>query len=115
VALREPRGLDLRVAGEKRQYFDSQKRPTFEPSTEVGILETAKQDTYVVLAGVRDEAAELRITFNPLVLWVWVGGFLMAVGGIIVMWPQAERRRVAGYATRLRPQHADAADLAGVA
>jgi hypothetical protein len=32
-----------------------------------------------------------------------------------VMWPQAERRRVAGYATRLRPQHADAADLAGVA
>jgi cytochrome c-type biogenesis protein CcmF len=103
------------IKSEKRQYFDSQKRPTFEPSTEVGILETAKQDTYVVLAGVRDEAAELRITFNPLVIWVWVGGFLMAIGGIVVMWPQAERQRIAGYATRLRPRHAEAADVAGVA
>jgi cytochrome c-type biogenesis protein CcmF len=103
------------IKSEKRQYFDSQKRPTFEPSTEVGILESAKQDTYIVLAGVRDEAAEIRITFNPLVIWVWVGGFLMAIGGIVVMWPQAERQRLAGYTARLRPQHAEAVGTAGVA
>jgi cytochrome c-type biogenesis protein CcmF len=95
------------IKSEKRQYFDSQGRPTFEPSTEVGILETARQDTYVVLAGVRDEAAEIRITFNPLVVWVWIGGMLMAIGGLVVMWPQAERRRQSGYATQLRPAHAE--------
>src|SRR5687767_7653415 len=101
----KPIGL---ITSEKRQYFDSQRRPTFEPSTEVGIRSDAKQDAYVVLAGVRDEAAELRITFNPLVVWVWIGGAIMAFGGLIVMWPQAERRKQSGYATQLRPAHEDA-------
>jgi cytochrome c-type biogenesis protein CcmF len=105
----KPVGL---IKTEKRQYFDSQRRPTFEPSTEVGILESARQDTYVVLAGVRDEAAEIRITFNPLVIWVWIGGALMAIGGIVVMWPQADRRRQAGYATELRPARAEPAGVA---
>jgi cytochrome c-type biogenesis protein CcmF len=93
------------IQSEKRQYFDSADRPTFEPSTEVGIRSTAKLDTYVVLAGVRGEVAELRITFNPLVVWVWIGGGLMAIGGLIVMWPQAERRRraQAGYVSVLKP------------
>ena len=52
-----------------------------------------------MLAGVRDkDTAELRIAFNPLVIWVWVGGFLMMIGGLVVMWPQAERRNAqAGY------------------
>jgi cytochrome c-type biogenesis protein CcmF len=105
----KPVGL---IKSEKRQYFDSQGRPTFEPSTEVGIRTDARGDTYVVLAGVRDEAAEIRITFNPLVVWVWVGGALMAIGGIIVMWPQAERRRQAGYTTELRPAPLETAGVA---
>jgi cytochrome c-type biogenesis protein CcmF len=105
-ATRDGKNVGL-IRSEKRQYFDTQNRPTFEPSTEVGILETARQDTYVVLAGVRDETAEIRITFNPLVVWVWIGGALMALGGIIVMWPQAERRRQSGYATQLRPAEAE--------
>jgi len=45
-------------------------------------------------------------------VWVWLGGILMAIGGIVVMWPQAERRRQSGYATELRPA---APELAGVA
>jgi cytochrome c-type biogenesis protein CcmF len=93
------------IVSEKRQHVDSRGVPTFEPSTEVGILETPRQDTYVVLAGVRDDAAEIRITFNPLVVWVWWGGMLMALGGLIVMWPQAKRRRAqSGYVTVLRPE-----------
>jgi cytochrome c-type biogenesis protein CcmF len=93
------------IKSEKRQYFDSAERPTFEPSTEVGIRTTAKLDTYVVLAGVRGDVAELRVTFNPLVVWVWIGGALMAIGGLVVMWPQAERRRAsqAGYVSVLAP------------
>ena len=92
------------ITSEKRQHFDTQKRPQFEPSTEVGIRSSAKLDTYVVLAGVRGEEAELRITFNPLVVWVWIGGALMAFGGLVVMWPQAERRRAqSGYVSVLEP------------
>jgi cytochrome c-type biogenesis protein CcmF len=90
---------------EQRQYRDSRGMPTFNPSTEVGILTSAKQDVYVVLAGVTgDETAELRINFNPLVVWVWIGGTIMAIGGLIVMWPVAERRKPAsGYRAVLAP------------
>jgi cytochrome c-type biogenesis protein CcmF len=96
-----PQGI---ITSEKRQYFDSNKQPQFEPSTEVGIRPSAKMDLYVVLAGVRDETAELRISFNPLVVWVWIGGMIMAIGGLIVMWPQAERRRApSGYVATLEP------------
>jgi cytochrome c-type biogenesis protein CcmF len=87
------------MSSEKRQYFDGQKQPLFNPITEVGIKTTARQDIYIVLAGVRDkDTAELRVAFNPLVVWVWLGGFLMMIGGLVVMWPQAERRNAqAGY------------------
>ncbi len=88
------------IVTEKRQHVDSQGNPTFEPSTEVGIQYDAKGDTYVVLAGVSPgERAEVRITFNPLVVWVWLGGGIMALGGLIVMWPTAVTRKAqAGYA-----------------
>ena len=88
------------LTSEKRQHVDSRGAPTFEPSTEVGIMESFKEDLYVVLAGVgASDTAEMRITFNPLVRWVWIGGALMAIGGLIVMWPQARRLRPeSGYA-----------------
>jgi cytochrome c-type biogenesis protein CcmF len=105
-----PQGI---LTSEKRQYFDSNKQPQFEPSTEVGIQTSAALDLYVVLAGVRGETAELRISFNPLVVWVWIGGMVMAIGGLIVMWPQAERRRAGGYVATLEPAPARA-ELAGV-
>jgi cytochrome c-type biogenesis protein CcmF len=103
---------------EKRQHVDSRGAPTFEPSTEVGIRESWRQDVYVVLAGVdENQAAEIRVTFNPLVRWVWLGGVLMAIGGLIVMWPQAERKRVqGGYAVAMPPVEIPAIEreLAGV-
>jgi cytochrome c-type biogenesis protein CcmF len=100
------------ITTEKRQHVDSRGAPTFEPSTEVGIHETWRQDVYIVLAGVSgEERAEIRITFNPLVRWVWTGGVIMLIGGLIVMWPQAERRRLqSGYLAPLEPATAAAGD-----
>jgi cytochrome c biogenesis factor len=93
------------ITSEKRQHLDSRGAPTFEPSTEVGIKGSFKEDVYVVLAGVRgDESAKIRVTFNPMVRWVWLGGMLMAIGGLIVMWPQARRRHGhGGYAAKTEP------------
>ena len=99
------------IKSEKRQHVDSRGQPTFEPSTEVGILESLRQDVYLVLHGVsgdEKETAEIRITFNPLVWWVWYGGIIMAIGGLIVMWPQAtragaKRRAEGGYVVVMQP------------
>ena len=85
--------IDGRPAGlltsEKRQHVDSFKRPTFEPSTEVGIRSGLREDLYLVFAGAvgGTEQAVYRFNVNPLVWWVWFGGFVLAFGGIVTMWP----------------------------
>ena len=92
---------------EKRQHVDAEGNPTFQPSTEVGIRSDMREDLYVVLGGVVDgtERAVYRFTINPLVWWVWYGGMIVALGGLIVMWPgggaPAVRRQQAGYAVKL--------------
>ena len=92
---------------EKRQHVDGLGRPTFQPSTEVGIRSDLREDLYVVLAGLVNgtEQAVFRFTINPLVWWVWYGGMIVALGGLIVMWPGggslAVKRAQAGYAVRL--------------
>src|SRR5213594_3502349 len=57
---------------EKRQHVDGLGRPTFQPSTEVGIRSDLREDLYVVLGGVVNgtEQAVFRFTINPLVWWV---------------------------------------------
>src|SRR2546425_8978437 len=92
---------------EKRQHVDGLGRPTFQPSTEVGIRSDLREDLYIVLGGVVNgtEQAVFRFTINPLVWWVWYGGMVLVVGGLVVMWPgsgsPAVKRVQAGYAVRL--------------
>ena len=89
--------------------MDSFKRPTFEPSTEVGIRSNLQEDIYMVFAGSVDgtEEAVYRFNLNPLVWWVWFGGFVLAFGGIVTMWPgggptvAARRPAQAGYGVSL--------------
>ena len=48
--------------------------------------------------------AQFRVNVNPLVSWIWVGGAIAAIGGLVAIWPApaARRRRVSDvYAARL--------------
>ncbi|HVL16657.1 MAG TPA: heme lyase CcmF/NrfE family subunit [Gemmatimonadales bacterium] len=102
----KPEGL---MTSEKRQHVDSFKRPTFEPSTEVGIRSGLQEDLYITYAGSVNgtEEAVYRFTINPLVWWLWFGGFVLVFGGVVTMWPgggptvAAPRRAVAGYEVAL--------------
>src|SRR5881394_3638996 len=78
-----------RLRTEKRQHVDALGNRTFEPSTEVGIMSGLRVDLYVVLAGLVNgtEQAVFRFTINPLVWWVWFGGLVLVIGGLIVLWP----------------------------
>jgi len=99
-----------RLKTEKRQHVDALGRNTFEPSTEVGIRSGLREDLYVVLGGLVNgtEQAVYRFTINPLVWWVWFGGYVLVGGGLIVLWPgggsPAVRRTQAGYAVKLEAQ-----------
>jgi cytochrome c-type biogenesis protein CcmF len=99
------------MRSEKRQHMDSMGKPSFEPSTEVAIRSGLREDLYIIFAGAVQgtEEAVYRITINPLVWWVWYGGMVLALGGLISMWPGgrgpaivARRRPVeAGYVARV--------------
>jgi len=112
VDVRRDGKLVGRLRTEKRQHVDAIGRPTFEPSTEVGIHSGLREDLYVVLGGLVNgtEQAVYRFTINPLVWWVWFGGFVLVIGGLIVLWPggapvavkgSAASRIQAGYAVKL--------------
>jgi cytochrome c-type biogenesis protein CcmF len=77
------------MTSEKRQHVDSFKRPTFEPSTEVGIRSNLQEDLYIVYAGSVEgtEEAVYRFNINPLVWWVWFGGLVLTFGGMVTLWP----------------------------
>jgi len=98
------------MKSEKRQHLNSLGQPTFEPSTEVAIRSDVREDVYLVYAGSVQgtEEAVYRITINPLVWWVWYGGIVLIIGGLISMWPgdgptAASRRRAepAGYVAQV--------------
>ena len=98
------------MKSEKRQHMDSMGQPTFEPSTEVAIRSDVREDLYIIFAGSVQgtEEAVYRITINPLVWWVWYGGMVLALGGLISMWPTGRaptpvKRRAdqAGYVARV--------------
>jgi cytochrome c-type biogenesis protein CcmF len=105
---KDGRSLGL-MTSEKRQHVDSFGRPTFEPSTEVGIRSNLQEDLYITFAGAvgGTEEAVYRFTINPLVWWVWFGGFVLAFGGLVTMWPggptivSSPRRAQPGYQATL--------------
>jgi cytochrome c-type biogenesis protein CcmF len=105
------------LTSEKRQHVDSFGRPSFEPSTEAAIRSDLRQDLYVVFAGsvAGTEEAVYKFTINPLVVWVWIGGAILVLGGIVTMWPgsgpgdRAVRRAMEGYQAHLASEAAPSA------
>jgi cytochrome c-type biogenesis protein CcmF len=87
----EPLGT---LAPEKRFY----KKPQ-QPTTEVAMRSTLTEDLYLVLGSYDAPSGLVTILayVNPLVAWLWIGGFIMGLGTIITMWPSAAERRVPAY------------------
>ena len=86
---------------EQHVYY---KRQDQQRTTEVAIRSTLQEDLYVLYQGIdkRDgkEVALFHIYVNPLVIWVWIGAWVLTLGTIVCMWPdrrdQIRRRRIAG-------------------
>lgn len=63
------------------------------PHTQVAIRSTPVEDLYVMLASVTPEGiATFKVQVNPLMVWMWAGFGVLAIGTLVCMWP--ERRRL---------------------
>jgi cytochrome c-type biogenesis protein CcmF len=60
-----------------------------QPSTEVSILGSFKEDLYVILStwDKGGEEATFKVNVNPLMAWMWIGGHLLVLGTIFAVWP----------------------------
>jgi cytochrome c-type biogenesis protein CcmF len=76
---------------EKRFY----KKPK-QPTTEVANRSTLREDLYVVLGSYdpKTQLATIQAYVNPLVVWIWLGGLILAIGTAVAVWPTAVEREV---------------------
>jgi cytochrome c-type biogenesis protein CcmF len=68
--------------------------PIGTPSVSKGTPTNRFRDLYTALQSMepRGKAATFRLYLNPGVVWLWVGGGVMVLGGIVALWPAAKRR-----------------------
>ena len=72
---------------EKRIYWLEEQ-----PATIPSVYSTMTEDLYVILNAIeKDGSATLKIYRNPLVNWIWVGGWTFVFGTVLIMWPHPER------------------------
>ncbi len=83
-------GGDLgRLTPSMNFYPSDPNDPIGTPSIHYGVL----KDLYSSVIGFAGDRATLRLFLNPGVTWLWVGGFVVALGGVVAAWP--DRRRMA--------------------
>ena len=71
-------------------YYESQQ-----PMTIPGVRSTMEDDFYVLLVDwqpITTAGATFKIYHNPLVNWLWLGGFIFIVGTLVAAWPDHERK-----------------------
>lgn len=59
----------------------SQGQTTSEP----GLYYNLKEDVYVALTNVDESSASIKILYNPMVIWFWMGGVVMTLGGLVLL------------------------------
>jgi cytochrome c-type biogenesis protein CcmF len=84
-------GADLGRVTPSLNLYPAASEPIGTPSIRYGVF----RDFYASLIGFdgEGERATFRFFLNPGVTWLWVGGAIVALGGLLAAWPA--RRRVA--------------------
>ncbi|MEB2344807.1 MAG: heme lyase CcmF/NrfE family subunit [Deltaproteobacteria bacterium] len=83
----------LAVLAPQRRMYWLEQQPASIPS----IRSTLREDLYVILTALEpDGSATLKIHRNPLVNFIWIGGWTFLLGALLVLWPHPERRATRG-------------------
>jgi cytochrome c-type biogenesis protein CcmF len=77
-------------------------------STMPDIRSTLNDDLYVVFEGINQDNGHpiLKAHLNPLVMWIWMGVWIMLIGTVLALIPNAQARVQVAAPERLRRVHA---------
>ncbi len=73
-------------------YYESQQ-----PMTIPGVRSTWEDDFYILLVDwqpISTAGATFKIYHNPLVNWLWLGGFVFIIGTLVAAWPDRDPERI---------------------
>jgi cytochrome c-type biogenesis protein CcmF len=73
-------------------YYESQQ-----PMTIPGVRSTWEDDFYVLLVDwqpISPDGATFKVYHNPLVNWLWLGGFVFILGTLVAAWPDRDSETV---------------------
>jgi cytochrome c-type biogenesis protein CcmF len=101
VSVTDPGGATDRPLTPRLNLYPAASEPIGSPSIHRG----AVWDLYASVVALQDNggSATFRFYRNPGVSWLWLGGAVMALGGLAAAWPGDRRRR-----TTTRPEPEDA-------
>lgn len=87
IALEDEHGTEISVLTPQKRQYDKWQQ---ELNTEVALRSTVRDDVYVILAGweAGGEVVAIQALLNPLVLWIWLGGIVMAAGSFFCILPR---------------------------
>lgn len=78
------------ITTERRYYINADQ-----PTTEVSLRISALEDLYLTMPMIgKNDEITIKAAVNPLMIWGWIGGVLMVLGGIMAIIPSGARRQV---------------------
>jgi cytochrome c-type biogenesis protein CcmF len=85
ILVRDPAGNEQTLRPQRRFYDKSENS-----NSQVANWSTWRRDAYVTLAGWQDggKIVAIEMIINPLVAWLWIGGVVMTVGGVLCLLPR---------------------------
>jgi cytochrome c-type biogenesis protein CcmF len=89
------------------QFYPSHRMTATRPAVHTSPV----GDVYLTLLAVSGDrrSATVRLAWNPLVGWIWAGGALTVLGGVIAAWPRRRRTSTSVSAAAQQPAVAVAA------
>ena len=82
-------GSEIGLLAPALKFFPSQQSPIGRAVHR----SSASEDIYLILSGFSDldkNQATLKVLVRPLVVWMWIGGFVIAFGTLVTIWPMCK-------------------------
>lgn len=92
-----------RISPAKFFYRTHQEQPT----SEVAVLNTIRDDVYVVVGNLSQSSGRvaIQVHINPLVSWIWAGVIVLVLGASLSLWPSPSSKPSVRKLPRKSPVH----------
>ena len=82
-------GNDQGILTPALKFFPTQQSPVGRAVHQ----SSSDEDIYLILSGFSEldrNQATLKVLVRPLVIWMWIGGFVIALGTLVCIWPMGK-------------------------